>query len=168
MGTPLMDVVPSSYENVRLQSELVRELIGDYLKTDGSVRNRLRLSLTRFSRAMRWRDSGNRALALAIALEALLTDGRGEHTFKTALRSGLLTEGAEARARARAIVTAVYDVRSAVVHDGTAPPKVRVPGSGKQPTDAVVKEAAAIAARILRRIVHEGQIPDWQQFDLGG
>lgn len=169
MSTTLMDVVPHTFgETVRLQPELVREVVGDYLSTSGGVRVRLQRSLTRFNRAMRWHDSGDKALDLAIALEALLTDDAGENTFKTALRAGLLMEGSTSeRTRARAIVSAVYSVRSAVVHDGVTPIHVKVSGSGKEPTEAVVKEATTMAAGVLRRIARDGQIPDWRQFDLG-
>lgn len=154
--------------NVRLSSDEVRSAVSEYLATTNQTRSRLRLSLTRFSRAMTRRDPGDKALDLAIALEALLTDGAGDNTFRTALRAGLLTEGSPSdRVRTRAVVTAVYSVRSAVVHNGVTPTDVSVWNAGKQPTGAVIDEGARIAAGILRRVIHDAKIPNWREFELG-
>src|SRR5579872_6976298 len=130
MQTKMLDVVPYGFEEpLKLDPAAIRETVRDYLRTDGGMRARLRLSLTHFNRAMTRLDTGAKALDLAIALEALITDGEGEHTFKTALRAALLTEGsAPQRIRARALVSAVYRIRSAVVHNGVAPPRISVPG----------------------------------------
>lgn len=163
----MMDIVPSFFgPPVRLSADDVQQVVGDFLKVCGNVRARLERTLTRFHRSVRWRDDGDKAVDLAIALESLLTDGPGEHAFKTALRAGLLVEGTLAqRQRARAVVQTIYRIRSAVVHDGVASPSVTVAGV-QEKTDAVVKEATSLTATVIRRIAHDGRLPDWPQLEL--
>jgi hypothetical protein len=167
VGLSRMEVVPEPYvEPARLQADLVQEIVKEYLNTGGQVRDRLRVSLTRFHRAMSRHNDGDKAVDLAVSLEAILTDGSGEHTFKTALRAGLLTKGSELdRMRARAIVSAIYRLRSMVVHNGQPPQTIGVAGSSESSV-AVIEEAARVTATVLRRIVHDRLIPDWSRFDL--
>jgi hypothetical protein len=70
--------------------------------------------------------------------------------------------------RGLAVVSALYQIRSAVAHDGVAPDRVNVRGAGKTETALIVEEAQGIVGDVLKRVVLGGSIPDWYSFELGG
>jgi hypothetical protein len=134
---------------------------------DGGTRARLARALRRLNFAMRRADVGDRAVELAIALESVLVGGRGENTFKVSLRASLIIPADRARRiAARAIVSAIYDVRSAVVHSGEAANKVRVRGRGEVSTATVVNEGLVITADVLRQLIGRGAIPVWEDLEV--
>src|SRR5262249_31178792 len=64
-------------------------LLGQFIGLSGKQKNRARTAMQRLGQACLRLGSADRALELAIALEALLVDDPGEHTFKIALRAAL-------------------------------------------------------------------------------
>ena len=117
----------------------------------------------RLNLAIRRQSIGDRALDVCIALEAILSDGQGENTYKVALRSALLTGlGTEARAA----VGATYTLRSALVHDGVAPPMVKVAGNGKTRSEEVVAEAIRVCADVIDAVIRRGELPDWYEYEI--
>jgi len=150
-------------------SDAVR-IVTAYLGLPEPFRRRMHLSLTRLGQAKRRWELEDKALDLMIAVEALLANDRdpGEHTFKVALRAGLLTRGdSPERIRARAVFSALYRIRSAVGHAGVAPDTISVPGFGSESSEQVVAEGLRRASVILRDCVLAGSAPDWIRFDLG-
>lgn len=123
--------------------------------------------MQRFNQALRRPPHGDRALDLAISLESLLVDGLGENTYKMGLRAAFLLGGSmEQRLEVRAVVGALYTLRSALIHDGILPSKVKVAAAGKRPAKDVVKDATEICARVLRSILDVGTIPNWYEYEL--
>jgi hypothetical protein len=164
------DILPSPFlQSFKLTPADVGTLVRDYLRLEGQVRDRVRVGLTRFNRALIRHNVGDKALDLAIAVELLLVDGGGENTFKVSLRAGLATHGSfEERNRARAVVEALYAVRSGVVHTGGASSTVKVRGAGQRRTDEVVTEAFRVVAGVFKRVITEGALPHWPEQELAG
>ncbi len=147
-------------------------LVSGFLGLKGATRAKVRVSLERLNQAMRRRLPGDRALELSIALEALLTgedEQPGEHTYKVGLRASLLV-GADASERVanRAIVAAVYRLRSAVMHRGTAPESIGVRGQGQLPASKVVELGASVVSKAIQRVIVDGRLPDWYDLEVGG
>jgi hypothetical protein len=104
---------------------------------------------------------------VSIALESLLADGGTENTYKVGLRSALLLGGELAeRLDIRTVVSGTYALRSALVHEGEAGDTIRLKRRGKEKSKEVVNEAILICARVIRRILELGGIPDWYEFEL--
>ena len=123
--------------------------------------------MERFDRAMRRHSAGDAAVELAIALDALLSDGESELTWKVSLRSALLAGGDKnARMESRAIIAAVYSLRSTVVHTGKTPPEQKVKRLGKVKTDELVKRGIAITSRVIRAAIDKGKLPDWFEEEI--
>jgi hypothetical protein len=119
------------------------------------------------NQAIRRLRSGDRALELAIVLESLLADGPGENTYKVGLRTALLIGGDEdTRLANRAVVGALYTLRSQLVHDGKVSDKVKVVRRGKVNTSQVVSEAVRISAQVIREVLDRGEIPDWYLLEV--
>lgn len=155
--TPDVDLNPG--DAIRLASA--------FLRLGGPLKAPLRLALRRFNQALRRPSHGDRALDLAIALESLLVDGAGENTYKMGLRAALLLGGAiKQRREVRAVVSALYVLRSALIHDGVLPSEVKVVNVGKRPAPDVVNDATEICARVLRSILEAGSIPNWYEYEL--
>jgi Apea-like HEPN len=145
------------------------ELVKAYLElaSTPALKNRVHTAMERLHQALVRRSPADKALELAIALETLLVNSQGEHTFKIALRAALLTaENLEERSRNRAIIEAVYGMRSALMHSGQAPTECKLRGYGKKPSVEVAAEAATITSLIIRRVLAERQLPDWNSLEL--
>ena len=139
------------------------ELVCCFYQLESKLRRKLSIALDRLNLAIRRQSVGDRALDVCIALEAMLSDGQGENTYKVALRTALLTGlGVEAR---RA-VGATYSLRSALVHDGVAPPTTKVPGKGRIPSEEVTTEAIRVCAQVIVAILQRRGLPDWYEFEL--
>ena len=146
-------------------AEAVRT-VDAFLALRDPLRSRIRLSLSRLFDALGEFPSGDRALDLAIALESLLVEGSNEITYRLALRAALITETDPAlRVQLRALITALYGVRSSLIHNGEVAP-VRVKGRGKVPAVEIVEEASQACAKILRAVLLRGELPDWETFEV--
>jgi hypothetical protein len=144
-------------------ADLLRQLIG--LTAD--QKNRARTGMQRLGLACLRRGPADQALELAIALEALLVDSPGEHTFKIALRAAILTATElESRRRRRAIIEAMYKVRSSLMHSGHSSDTCKVRGFGDLQTTEIVSEALKITALVIQRIIGLGGPPDWGSLEL--
>jgi Apea-like HEPN len=166
----LQDVLPWAFaEPVKLDPTEVRKVVTTFLEHVDPLRASLRLALSRLNQAVRRPPHGDRAIDLAIALESLLVDGAGENTYKVGLRAALLLPvPLEERQRVRSLVSALYAIRSSLMHDGRPPSEVRVVGSGKRPSAEVVVEATTVCASVLRAILEAGRVPHWYSFELAG
>jgi Apea-like HEPN len=142
--------------------------VSAFLALGDPLRATLRLALRRFNQALRRPPHGDRALDLAISLESLLVDGAGENTYKIGLRAALVLGGSmERRREVRAVVGALYALRSALIHDGILPSEVKVVAGGKRPAHDIVEDATEICALVLRSILYAGSIPSWYEYELG-
>jgi hypothetical protein len=97
----------------------------------------------------------------------LVGDGEGELTWKVSLRSALLAGDTKAnRTELRAIVAAVYSLRSTVVHKGTAPThqKTKI---GKLKVDDLVQRGMRAASQVIKAAIARGELPDWFEEELG-
>jgi Apea-like HEPN len=167
--TSHQEILPWGFTpDVDIDPEEGKLVVSRFLSLTDPLRSTLRLSLLRFNQALRRPPHGDRAIDLAISLESLLVDGAGEITYKLGLRAGLLLGGSmERRQKVRAVVSALYTIRSALIHDGVLPKDVKVKGVGKQLARDVVEQATEICGQILRKVVLAGFIPNWYKFELG-
>ena len=95
--------------------------------------------------------------------------GSNEITYRLALRSALLVaDGHEARQRMRAVVTALYEVRSGLIDNGAMPLKVKVKPGGKVNSTELVEEATLACRDTLRTVLFRGELPDWDLLEIGG
>jgi hypothetical protein len=169
-GSNELEILP--YEllpAVLLDPDAARRLVRQFLGLPEKVREPVRRSLQRLSQAMLRREPGDKAADLSIALEALLTDEAGEHTWKVSTRAGVLT-GWDLRSKLdrRNVIAATYRMRSSLVHSGAASRMIHVPGRGRQPAAAVCEEAGRICAAVIRAIIERGGKPEWATFDVSG
>ena len=163
-----IEVIPLGFEPPR-QLDAVRSaaLVSSFLEMQEAQRSPLRLSLRRLNQALRRPPHGDRALDLAIALESLLVENAGENTYKLGLRAALLVgDSLEDKRRIRALITALYGLRSTLVHRGELPKTIKVAGV-RRPAPEVVEDATAVAAQVLTRIVEMKKLPDWHALELG-
>lgn len=164
-----IEVIPIWFDEPHpIEHEKAKRVVSGFFGMAADAQAVMRLALGRFNQALRRPSHGDRALELAISLESLLVDNAGENTFKFALRAALLLGGTlEERAATRSLVSALYSLRSTLVHDGVLPQSIKVSGEGKRPSIKVVDEVTNTAGLVLERIIELGQIPDWYSLELG-
>ena len=144
------------------------QMVQGYFALAGQTHDRLRLAVARFDQSMRRHEMGDAAVELAIALDALLGDGQGELVSKISLRSALLAGSTKlSRLEIRSIVTAIYDVRSRVVHTGKAPTNQKVRGREPLKIDDLIAQGTVIAANIIAAAIRRGDLPDWFEEEVG-
>lgn len=154
-------------ENGAFDFDRAVALLRAFVRLAPGVKVRVRTAMERLNQALVRRSPADRALELAIALEALLVDSPGEHTFKIGLRAALLTSNdLEQRKRNRAIIEGMYKIRSSLMHSGQFSEDCRVRGYGNIPTADVVSEALRITALVVQNIIGGGAIPDWSALEL--
>jgi len=147
--------------------ERATTLLRDFARLNSGLKNRARTAMQRLGQACLRRGPADRALELAIALEALLVESPGEHTFKIGLRAALLTSNdLDQRRRNRAIIEAMYKIRSSLLHSGQSGDTWMVRGYGEMQTTEIVSEAVRIAALVIQRVVGFGTVPDWGSLEL--
>ena len=103
------------------------------------------------------------------------TEGRGELGFRLALRAGALLE-ADGRHRRSTFkfMKKAYDLRSKVVHGGTAEQEIQVPERGIVHLSKFVDELSQLMREALRKAVREyysqsnfATQPYWDELLLG-
>lgn len=135
-----------------------------------SHRERLRLTLQRLIRSRNQLHLGNRAIDLAIALEVLFMNAeRDEHSYKISLRAArLLRTSLDDRRTAFGEIRRVYDIRSGMVHTGSADDQWNVNGI-KRSSYEIVEASDSLCSESLRRFLELGYIPeaeDWRKIEL--
>jgi hypothetical protein len=154
-------------ESAPIDVDTTTTLVRSFLAMPSPDKDRLRTAMVRVHQALARRSPADKALELAIALETLLVDNPGEHTFKIGLRAALLTTNdLDGRIRNRATIAAMYAMRSALMHSGKSPATVKVRNAGDRPADTVVAEAVQIASNIVRRMITERHFPNWDVLEL--
>lgn len=114
------------------------------------------VALRRFDLAYQRRHSEDRLIDYWVALEALISEGQQELTYKMAMRiAHFLGKSANDRVALYEGLKKAYGVRSAVVHGR---------GSKRQIEEAEVVSGTALRD-CLRRMVLEGKTPDPQRLD---
>jgi hypothetical protein len=162
------EITPLTLGNAgQVNSVHASDLFCRFLALDSSYQNRVRTAMQRLGLACLRRAPADSALELAIALEALLVDTPGEHTFKLAFRAAILTgTDLESRRRTRSIIEAMYKMRSSLMHSGQCSETVKVRGFANARSTEVIAEASRITAMVIHRMIDEGNPPDWNTLEL--
>ena len=165
---PHQEVTPLVLDDSRaFDPDRAVALLDDFMKLETAVKIRARTAMQRLCQALIRRSPADRAMELAIALEALLVESPGEHTFKIGLRTALLTsKDFEQRKRNRAIMEGMYKIRSSLMHSGKSSETCKVRGYKKMLTTDVVSEALLLTASVIQTIIGMGSIPDWGSIEL--
>ena len=159
----------------------VQETFGDFLPAEAekivhsyfqikeaNTKNKIDRAIGRLNLAMRRSDPGDAAVELSIALECLFADNPGENTYKIGLRVALLLGGnATEKIRTRSIISALYTVRSELVHNGSNAEEIKLKKmSEKWSTKELIKEACKISACAISKIIELNELPDWYELEL--
>jgi hypothetical protein len=164
-----MDVRPMNLKSFgAFDVDRAQRLVRAYLALDENARGRIHLALDRFDRALRRDMPGDAAIELAISLDSLLGDGEGELTWKIGLRSALLVAGTKSeRLERRAVIQAIYRLRSKVVHTGRTPTSIEKRGRGKLSPAELIPTAMITTADVISAAIYRGNPPDWFDEELG-
>lgn len=172
-GSQILEVIPNQRLEAfpPLDAARARQAVEAFLALEGSVKDKVRIALSRLRLALSRHSVGDKALEVAIAFEALLEDGgTSEMTHKIKVRTARLIGGsADERERNAAIVGRTYEVRSALVHQGHVDmsKKYRLrQGEEKVPADNVVALAIGVCADLIWEIFRRKDIPVWTSFDI--
>ena len=164
---PHQEIVPMAiFEEGEMDLSKAAETVLAYYALDEVTRRKVRTAMERVHLAFIRSSPEDKALELSIALETLLIDFPGEHTFKISLRAALLTaEDINTRAANRAIIRAAYTLRSNLVHGGQSKSEVKVDGE-KVPSKDVAKRATTITISVIQSVLTVGKSPDWSDVEL--
>jgi Apea-like HEPN len=163
------DVQPSpNHVAPEIREAQVKGLVPAYRKLQKRHRDRVALAIRRLVRGRCQSNPGNRAIDVATALEVLfMNTERDEHSYKISLRAArLLREEVAARRRVFAEVRNVYDVRSGMVHTGSADNESMVDGVKRTAHD-VVEAVDVLCTEAIRKFLAMGSIPEsWRDIEL--
>lgn len=160
-GAKIIEVVPLGHLDYPvLEPEEAKQIVKSFLDLDAKLRTIIKYALHRFNQALRRHNPGDRAVELAIAFESLLGDGQqNEVTHKVKVRTVRLLGGdINNRIENSKIIKRVYDLRSRVVHTGNATISDGDPD--------IICKATIICADIIKKVIRQGSIPIWGEFDI--
>ena len=141
--------------------------VASYVQMSGPLKPIVRMAIDRFDRALRRHDPGDAAVEMSTALECLLGDGSGELVWKVSLRASIIAGGpTEHRKRVRAIVHALYALRSTVVHTGMSPTSAKVKGGAPMTSGELTDEGFIVVSEILRAALKLDTMPDWFEAEI--
>jgi hypothetical protein len=144
-----------------------KEAVASYIQMSGPLKPVVRMAIDRFDRALRRHDPGDAAVEMSTALESLLGDGSGELVWKVSLRASIIAGGVtEHRKRVRAIVHALYVLRSRVVHTGMSPTSSKVKGGAPMTAAQLTDEGFNVVSEILRAALKLDTMPDWFEAEI--
>lgn len=164
-----LDVLPFSGQSHKLLDPVdVKTNVSNFLNLEADVKPKIRVALERFNLALKRKKMGDAAIDLCIALESMVGGNEtNEVTHKVTTRiTRFLGGDVDQRARTRDIVKATYNFRSTMVHNGQEPQKLRLVSGSKMNPREILAEATVICVKVLKSILSEGRIPDWQEFDI--
>lgn len=139
--------VPTMQESdLATTAEIYKRLVA---LTEPSKNPRLQLAIKRLNGAALRNDDEDRLVDLAIAFEALLSDGTQEMTYKIALRAAALARLHDGTTSSQIFdeMKHIYSYRSAIVHGGDAEKKRTLV------RDAENVETASVALTHLRMVL---------------
>ena len=136
-----------------------------------TTRDDLRVPLDRWTKSNGQRDPADRMIDLGIALESLyLNDmsNQGELGFRLAIRASWhLGKDQAHRAQLMKDFRKVYDWRSRAVHSGNLEAKKDKAASDPTKRDEFIKHAQELCSESIKKIIGEGNVPDWNAIVLG-
>jgi len=144
------------------------KLVSEFIKLDDKTKSKIRVALDRLNLALRRSYLGDTAIDICIALESIVGGNEtNEVTHKVTTRTVKLLGGNMAsRMTNRDIVKAAYNYRSGMVHNGQEPKGEKSVNGVKTSADNILAKAIVICADVIKIILRDGKIPEWQNFDI--
>lgn len=167
-STRFVDVLPiTSQSYPLLDADTAKELVPLFLGLDQQTQKKIRVALQRLNMAQRRHNLGDKAIELAISLESLLSTENNEVKHRVTTRATRLLAGSEAdRVRNRDVISAMYDYRSKMVHQGEAPQRGKnIAGVHTTPAD-ILTSAVNLCVDVITSLLRARRIPEWTVFDI--
>lgn len=168
----MMEILPAFSQKPYplLDPQVAAKVVEQILNLNSKDKPRVVTAIKRLQRALIRHEVGDRAVELSIALEVLLSDkDNSEMTHKVSVRGVRFIGGtSEERTRNLVILKKAYEIRSKLVHQGIQEVGDISMGKGlpKLPAVALINEACELCAKLIRKVLACGEIPDWPTFDI--
>jgi hypothetical protein len=160
------EIRPADYDPLAVQ-----DLVSRYLRLTNGVRRRLDVPLERLRLALLRVRPEDIALELGIALESLLTkeqDSEAPISYRLRLRATHLLGGESEERRENAKrFRIVYGLRSRAAHGASVTDAALKDAGGTGPVVEFLRECANCSAEMIRRIICNGDFPDWEGLAMG-
>jgi hypothetical protein len=170
-SSPIPEVSKDGYPFLHLNPEKWQAWKGlflKYLALDSQIQNSLRVPLERLNQSRRRRYLVDRAIDLAIALEATYYSGTKPSDRSSALnlRFRAANWGSnciDERKRISNLVRRIYQIRSKAVHRGELSVK-----TDNFETYELFNDADDLIVNAILKVIELGKLPDWSRVELGG
>ena len=146
-----------------------KDLYRNMLQLSAQTHDSLQIPIDRWIKSKGPASYVDKMIDLGIALESLYLGGikGAEVRFRFSLRASWhLSETRNERIDMMKTFKQIYDQRSNAVHTGVLPEEVTVDGA-RIPTYEFVTQAQDLCAMSLKKVINDGQLPDWDTLILG-
>jgi len=159
---------PPSTELTEFGLSEARALYQNMLHLSPQTHNSLQIPLNRWIKSKGVGSYVDKMIDLGISLEALyLRDTHDELRFRLSIRAAWhLGQTKDARKALFGDFRQIYDLRSKAVHTGALPDQVTIDGE-RISTSEFVDQAQDLCAKSLKKVIADGQLPDWDTLILG-
>jgi Apea-like HEPN len=157
------------FSPAKVDQQSVTGLLTGYLGLKKPDQERVMLALHRIIRSRSQSMPGNRAIDLAIVLEVLFMRDSGAHIHKVSVRAArLVRQTLSERRTVFEQVKNLYDLRSTLVHGGSASKPYKVDGR-EVPPHELVEAVDVVCVEAIRKFVEGGGMPTrdgWRDSEL--
>ena len=152
----------------KVQIDEAKHLYG-ILDKESDIREKLRIPINRWIKSKTLEGSLDQIIDLGIAFEALyVPDGGGDLTYKFSIRAARhLGKNKEDRNKLLTKFKQIYNCRSSAVHSGQLDQTVKF-GKKRIPVFDFIENAQDLCRKSIKKILEDGEFPDWDSLLLGG
>ncbi|TAN63297.1 hypothetical protein EPN18_02765 [bacterium] len=168
---PLDNINSIMYKIPATQTSEVSSLCRDFFNLKSDVREKLRVPIQRLNQSRRRQNLADKAIDVGVSFESLFLGDRlynEQISFTFRLRGAwFLGRDKQERLNLINIFNKMYECRSISVHTGKLDATIKVKGRVQIETKKFLEEADALCVSSIKKIIHSGKFPNWDEIILG-
>ena len=167
---PFGDRVKISEDQINKAKCLYEALVDSTSYTPTNIAEKLKIPINRWIESKVHKDPVDKMIDLGTAFESLFlpSDSVDQLAFQFRLRASWhLGKGKVHREELMDEFKAIYTLRSKAVHNGELPPNIRIRKGESVATSEFIPRAQNLCLDSIKKILEDGEFPDWKSLVLG-
>ena len=167
---PFGDRVKVSEDEINEAKCLYETLVDSTSYTPTNIAEKLKIPINRWIESKVSKDPVDKMIDLGTAFESLFLprESVDQLAFQFCLRASWhLGKDKAEREKLMDEFKAIYTLRSKAVHNGELPPRIRIRKGKSVTTSEFIPRAQDLCLKSIKKILEDGEFPDWKSLVLG-
>ena len=167
---PFGDRIKVSEDQINKAKGLYEALVDSTSNTPTNIAEKLQIPINRWIESKVHKDPVDKMIDLGTAFESLFlpSDSVDQLAFQFRLRASWhLGKDKADREKLMDEFKAIYTLRSQAVHNGELPKKIKIRKGESIPTSEFIPRAQNLCLDSIKKILEDGEYPDWKSLVLG-